>query len=287
MARRTQINILVALVSIAVLAAPAYAIINNKKQGEAKAEATFRSAAPAAAGFIDQFLKLRENSQRQLAAQYLGGPLVDIPNFDELANVFGFTSGSITDPQGNIVITYPVGVSIPGTSVHQLPAARAAAMAGGFVVSNLTTHPSAGGTSIPSIEISSSYTTWNNSIRVLTGAYSIAETPIGDFLSHLDSGGLVFLIDGQGQVISASPDKIPTASVVALSSLHRSLASAITRGAGGFYDTSNGNSNYFVAHDISGTSWKLVMVESRDLLFQGTGTSKGSFIQWLAFAGFV
>jgi diguanylate cyclase (GGDEF)-like protein len=120
--------------------------------------------------------------------------------------------------------------------------------------------------------------------RVYSGAYDVAQTPLGAYLRNAIQvkPNQVYLVDTAGEVIAKNGRRL--SSIRNLERMNAPLARALREGREGSYESADGEQRYS-SRVVPGTPWRVVLSIPAEILYSSTAGSN-RWLPWLAIAGF-
>jgi hypothetical protein len=267
------------LVAAAVLAVliglVATALARNQAGAREDLAARFRTRGAVGAHFVETFAVQLLDRERLVASRQLGGGVTDPSRFRDLADAFGFQAAVLLDADGRALHVAPANPQIVGQVLAGRYDHIRAAVDGTPAVSDVV--PSAA-RSVPVVAFAAPYDTPSGR-RVFSGAYQIADTPLGEFLRAAlpITPHRVLLVDSKGVVVAGDP---PLGNATALIDTEPGLSQALARRRAGEYQDSTSTPYYFSAHQVPQTPWTLIVAAPSSLLFAPvSGTRR--LVPWL------
>src|SRR6202042_1438321 len=126
---------------------------------------------------------------------------------------------------GDVLAVDPPSPKLIGTNLSSHYPHLAAAVAGHSAVSNLALSAAIG---VPVVAFAIPFTSANGALRVYSGAYEVADTPLTDYLANAIpyAGHRGYLVDANGDIVTSSP-ALPETSIHTLKKTDPSLATAM------------------------------------------------------------
>ena len=217
--------------------------------------------------------------ERKQADVWLAGRRPTLEDVTHASVAMGVPASVLVDRSGAVLQVLPAKPALLGTVITGKYPHLAAAVHGRAAISNVVPSAARG---VPVVGFAEPFATpWGR--RVFSGAFSVSETPLGAYMSHVivTPGRHVYLVDASGSLIASSEalnDAHPT-----LGQIDPRLAASVkTRSTGGY--GAPGGARTFVSTPVPGTPWRLVVtVPDAQLYVSVDGASK--WLAWLAVAG--
>jgi diguanylate cyclase (GGDEF)-like protein len=255
-------------------------VLLESTQSSARAGVADRFAARAAlAGkFVTTYVDQQTHREELVASQTLSGqPASTVFKYDSLA--FAFDTSALFDQSGHVLAIAPSAPELIGQPIGLRYAHVRAALAGKSAVSDVVR--SAEGNT-PVVAFAVPFNTPQGR-RVFSGAYAVADTPLGALLNDTTTlnGAHLYLVDSKNTVLAASGRTVK--GVLSLAQRDPALSRAAATHARGSVN-STGTKYYFVKTAIAGTSWSLIIAAPSSALFQ-TVSGSSHWGPWLILAG--
>jgi diguanylate cyclase (GGDEF)-like protein len=250
----------VALVLVALAGGSAVALADSQADGIEELESRFAARGQLSAEFVATFAEQLLDREEDVARTTLSGGEPSAP-FDALVSAFGFHAALLLDGQGRVLAVSPANPELLGKEVASGYPHLSAAVAGRRAISPVVPSAALGD---PVVGFAVPYDTPAGR-RVMSGAFLISDTPLGSYLSAFSSlrGYRAYLLDSSGTVVASSDDRGGrTAEDVVPELLGR-----LGDGASGVV-AAEGGPEFFAAHDVDGTPWRLVTVVPEETLLQ-------------------
>jgi diguanylate cyclase (GGDEF)-like protein len=189
----------------------------------------------------------------------------------------GVQAAVLLDRTGRVLQVLPANPAVVGHVITGKYAHLAAAVAGRTAVSNVVPSAARG---LPVVGFAIPFDT-SSGRRVFSGAFQVAKTPLGAYMSHLvvTPGHRVYLMDARGNLIAAGSR---FGSGESLQQADPSLAAGARAGSAGSYMSSH-VLQWFVTAKIAGTPWRIVISVPAAALF--AGVNAGESLAWIALIG--
>ena len=262
-----------ALVVVASVVAVGIALQASQQKSRRDVANRFAARGGLAAGFVSTYVSQLMDRESAVAVATLSGPSPADPFAADVA-AFAFPAALLIDDQGRVLAVSPSSPKLIGQPIAGRYAHLAAALRGSDAVSNVV--PSAVNAA-PVVAFAVPFATASGR-RVLSGAYTIADTPLSAFLNDTTTlqGAQVYLVDSQGTVITSNGQ--PTTSTELLSAREPALAKATVAGSRGSYHGPDG-SRYFVRAAVAGTVWSLIISAPSSSVF--ASVDSGEWTPWV------
>jgi diguanylate cyclase (GGDEF)-like protein len=271
----------VAAVAVIAVAGIAVALTASQAHGRNDEQATFQIRAEIAARFAATYVADLLQTEDLAATQQLGGSPPSATAFAAANEAFGFQAVVLLDSRGDVLAVDPASPKLLGTNLSSKYPHLAAAVAGHTAVSNLALSAALG---LPVVAFATPFIAQNGSLRVYSGAYEVADTPLTDYLANAIpyAGHQGYLIDANGDIVTSSP-VLSENSIHTLKKADPSLAAAMRTSTQGVI---NGpDQTYFATQPVPGTPWRVaVSVPTASLFSALSGTTL--WVPWLVYALF-
>jgi diguanylate cyclase (GGDEF)-like protein len=273
------VRLLVALISISLIASAALALRGSQRAASAGVTSRFASRAALAAKFVGTYVTQLAAREQLVASTTLAGSSdLGAPFAADIA-AFGFEDGVLLDSTGRALAISPATPALIGQQYAAQFAPLAAALKGQVVVTNVVVN--AVDTS-PLVGFAVPFDTPSGR-RVFSGAYEISDTPLAALLSDTTTleNAQLYLIDDTSTVFATSVAQPPSAET--LSQRDRELGTAVAKAGAGSYKS--GSTPYtFVKTAIPGTPWSYVIAAPTSEVFVSINGS-GHWLPWLILGG--
>jgi diguanylate cyclase (GGDEF)-like protein len=272
------VRLLVALISISLIASAALALRASQKAASTGVESRFESRAALAAKLVGTYVSQLIARQELVARNTLAGPDPSAAFAADIA-AFGFQDGVLLDSAGRALAISPATPALIGQQYGSQYAPLAAALKGQVVVSDVVV---VGANTPPLVGFTVPFDTPSGR-RVFSGAYLIGDTPLAAFLSDTTSlaGARLYLIDSENTVFAS--DGAQSATVQTLKQRDPALGAAATKTTDGNY-TSGSTPYTFVSTTIPGTPWTYVIAAPTSGVFISINGSS-HWLPWLILGG--
>jgi diguanylate cyclase (GGDEF)-like protein len=235
----------------------------------------FEARGAVGARFVETFTDQLLDRESLLAGRRLGADPPDETRFSDIVEAFGFQAAVLLDDAGRALHVAPANPSVIGRPIADQYDHLRAAVGGTPTVSNVV--PSAA-RAVPVVAFAAPFDTAHGR-RVFSGAYEIADTPLGEFLRNAlpVDPHLVYLTDRNGVIVASDP---PIEGTQPLRTVDPNLASGLIRQPAGEYRAPDSKRYYFSAHAVRHTPWTLIIAAPTSVLFAPvTGTNR--LLPWL------
>jgi len=221
-----------------------------------------------------QSIFAREHAQ---ARRWLASPTATMEALRNASSAMGVPAAVLLDSTGRVLQVLPADPAVLGQVITRKYAHLAAAVAGRTAVSNVVPSAARG---FPVVGFAIPFATPSGR-RVFSGAFQVAKTPLGAYMSHLvvTPGHRVFLIDAHGNLIAGSSRFAPDET---LPQADPGLATPALARTAGSYSTSHGL-RWFDTAKIADTPWRIVISVPAAALFADVNT--GESLAWIALIG--
>jgi diguanylate cyclase (GGDEF)-like protein len=249
---------------VLVMATLAGTLIWDQQHSRSQISSNFRQHGTASATFVSDFLTQQAAREEQSARELLAGRHVSAQRFQLAVTAFGSSAAVLVGPSGRLLDVVPSDPRLIDSEVATRYAHLAAAERGHVDVSNVVAS-AARGAAVAAIAVPFA-TRYGR--RVFSVAYGVAGSVLGAFVEHTISSPVhaVFLLDGTGRVLAASPHT----RAARLSEADPQLARAVARESAGTSRV-GGDLDSFTVTPIPGTAWRIVIAEPSSHLYASVG----------------
>jgi hypothetical protein len=257
-----------AAATVVVLGVFAYLLAHAQSESRHDVERRFRDRAQISAALTESLFQVSLSSTVMQASERFGGATVSQARLDQLASQGGSAYLRILDSRGH-VLAATTGAPSPPTAV---PVHVRDALRGKATLSDVLPGPGAG-----VVEWAIPFKTPHGLRVEVTGIReAILQNFLGGFLGRLprSSQYIAAVVDRGGTVIG-SPSKSEKAGRRLTS---RTLVQALRDRTFGGYD-----GRYFASSPIAGSSWRVVLDNSKDRLYSSVNGSRRN-VPWIVFA---
>jgi signal transduction histidine kinase len=227
--------------------------------------------------FVSTYSAQVLDRERTLAQSNLAAPEVTSESFGIMTASFGFQAALLLDDQGRVLQAVPADPSLIGKPIAGGYQHLTAALQGHTAISAVVRSAVE---RAPVVALATPFETPFGR-RVFSGAYKVADTPLGAFL-HDDitvGNAVLYLVDPSGTVVASSQDD--DGAIQLLSATQPDLArAAVIAERGHFQD--RGHDSYFVRRPVAGTSWSLLVAVPSAGLF--SPLDSGRSVPWIILA---
>jgi diguanylate cyclase (GGDEF)-like protein len=274
--RRLRVSAVAALALLLLLAAMASAIVLSQRQSRARILANFKLRGTASATFVSTYLDEQAAREGHAARRFLDGATVSPERFAIVTAAFGSDAAVLLDGRGRALDVMPPKPSLLGRPLARRYAHLAAAERGRVAVSNVV--PSAA-RDLPVMAVAVPFATAEGR-RVFSVAYQATGTALDALVDHTISypEHRVFLVDGAGRLVAASPRM----AVSTLAAADPRLARAAARSQLGAVPGA-ATPRTFTAAPIPGTPWRLLIAVPDSKLYSSV-TGATLLVPWIVFA---
>jgi len=176
-------------------------ILDGQSAATRALDERFLTRATLTAGFTRDYVYDVAARERARAEQLLSGPEVDQATFEQVVRSFGFQAAVLLDEGGEVLHVWPRQPDLIGRDLAKEQPHLNAAIHGSVAISELV--PSSG----PGFSFTAIATPYGGPAgrRVLSGAFSLSETPLAAYFSNLVSlgGGESYLVDNSGNLLTS------------------------------------------------------------------------------------
>jgi diguanylate cyclase (GGDEF)-like protein len=266
----------VGLVLVLVIATLGIGIALSESQTRSHILSMFRLRGTSSATFVSTFLTQQADRQQQTAGRYLSGPTVSPERFGMVVSAFGSSAAVLVDSGGRLLDAVPADRALTGRPIAQHYAHLTAAEQGRVAVSGVV-RSAVRGESVVAVAVPFSTA---GARRVFSTAYPTSGSTLGSFVDHTIAyrPHEVYLVDGAGNIIAASPKT----GVARLQELNPALVKSMGGSSLGAVRGASTPSTFSVT-DVPGTSWRVVIEVPNNLLFASIDGWTQT-LPWLVFA---
>lgn len=274
-ARRVRAVALAATVLLLLAGSLAALIVVSRQQSRSQIRSTFGLRATTSATFLSEFLHEQARRERQVAEEFLSGRRVSQKRFRLVANAFGTRLAVLLDASGRLLSVTPARESLLGKRIAPSHPHLKAAGQGKVAVSDVVAFV---GQPLPVVAIAVPFSTAHGQ-RVFSAAYRVHGSALGSFVKQAALGRRrsVYLVDGTGRVVAASP----TTTAGTLARANPTLARALDRDTRGTVEGA-AMPTTFTSASVPGTSWRLVIAVPDSRLYASI-TGPLHLVPWLVF----
>ena len=277
-AGQAWVRVLVALISIAIVASASLALRASQADDRRGVDARFSSRATLAAKFVGTYVAELTAREQRVASTTLGGQDPSALFAADIA-AFGFQDGVLLDSTGRALAISPATPALIGQQyAAQFPPLEAAERGEVVVTNVVATAPN----TPPLVGFAVPFDTPFGR-RVFSGAYEIGDTPLAALLSDTTTlqGAQLYLVDATSTVFASGAAQPPSAET--LTQRDRELGVAVAKAGSGSYKS--GSVRYtFVNTPVPGTPWSYVIAAPTSGLFASIGGSS-KWLPWLILGG--
>jgi diguanylate cyclase (GGDEF)-like protein len=251
----------------------------SRSQASARRVVSQRLAARAQMGaeFSGLYVQSIFGREQAQARRWLSSPTATMQGLRNASSAMGVPAAVLLDSTGHVLQVLPAKPALLGQVITGKYAHLAAAVAGRTAVSNVVLSAARG---LPVVAFAIPFTTPVGR-RVFSGAFQVAKTPLGEYMSHLlvTPGHRVYLIDARDNLIAASTR---FASGEKLGQADPGLAARAQTRTAGSYSTAHGV-QWFETAKIADTPWRIVISVPAAALF--ANVDAGEWLAWIALIG--
>jgi diguanylate cyclase (GGDEF)-like protein len=275
-AKRWWAMLLATLALLVLLGVLATGIVLTQQQAKSRLKSNFALRVQSSAQFVATYLSQQASREREAATRFLAAPQVSPARFRVVAGSLGSAGAVLLDAKGRVLDAVPshalrIGAPLAARYRHLEEAERGHVGISGVVTSPVT------GASVTAIAVP--YQSPQGT-RVLSADYPASGLALDALVDHTISYSQheVFLLDGSGQMISASPRVLSST----LGAADPWLATAARHSSSGTVPGVSTPST-FTAARVPGTSWRMVISVPDSRLFASiAGWTR--YVPWLIFA---
>lgn len=275
-AKRSWAMLLATLALLVLLGVLATGIVLTQQQAKSRLKSNFALRVQSSAQFVATYLAEQASREREAATRFLAAPQVSPARFRVVAGSLGSAGAILLDARGRVLDAVPshalrIGAPLAARYKHLGEAERGRVGISGIVTSPVT------GASVTAIAVP--YQSPQGT-RVLSADYPASGLALDALVDHTISYSQheVFLLDGSGQMISASPRVLSST----LGAADPWLATAARHSSSGAVSGASTPST-FTAARVPGTSWRMVIAVPDSRLFASiAGWTR--YVPWLIFA---
>lgn len=242
-----------------------------EQQSRHELEMRFLSRTETASRFVRAYVDDLLAREKAVAEDKLAGTEVSPVNFETVVGALGLEAAVITDSRGALLEVYPSRPEMVGENIASRYPHLARALSSGTAMSPIVLSAAK---QTPIIAFATQYRSASG-VRVFSGAYEIARTPLTSFLKNLlpMRTTSVDLVDERGAVIAS--DRWLGADTTSLSTIDPPLAHALSVAETGRFGDS-GQSRHYVSLKVADTPWRLVTAVDEAVLFSPVTTAWAS-----------
>jgi diguanylate cyclase (GGDEF)-like protein len=264
------VALLVSLGGVAAL------ILRSQDESREHLRANLALRAGASAQLVGTYLSQQEERQRRSGALFLSGGRVSPQRFAAVAAAFGANFAVLLDDKGLAVLTAPYNPALVGRDVGYESHAGREALEGHTTVSGVLAVP---GQRSRIVGVLVPFLTPQGE-RVFGAAYPVAGGELQALVDRTSTvpGHEVYLTDGEGNLIAASPHSAKGVLADANPQLSKALQSGPANGS----LSGRSDSRTYVGASIPGTGWHLV-IDVPDAGLYASVSGLTGLVPWLAF----
>jgi diguanylate cyclase (GGDEF)-like protein len=260
---------------LVLLALMAAAIVLSQHQSKEHLLTNLHLRGTSSATFVSTYLDEQANREQQAARRYLSGAEVSPARFELVTGAFGSAAAVLLNRSGRLLDVIPAKPSLLGSPIASRYAHLAAAERGAIAFSNVVPSAARGA---PVIAVAVPFSTPRGR-RVFSAAYPASGSALDALVDHTISyrAHQVFLVDGAGRLIAASPRTRASTLAEVDPQLARAAAhSSLGPLAGVARPTT------FTTASVPGTSWRLLIAVPNSRLYASI-TGATSIVPWVVF----
>jgi diguanylate cyclase (GGDEF)-like protein len=274
--RRPWATALASLGLLLLLGMMATAIVLSQHQSKAHLLSNLRLRGTSSAQFVSTYLDEQARREQQAARRFLSAAHVSPTRFELVTGAFGSGAAVLLDRGGRLLDVVPATSSLLGRPIASRYAHLASAERGAIAFSNVVPSAVRGA---PVMAVAVPFSTPRGR-RVFSAAYPAAGSALDALVDHTISyrAHQVFLVDGAGRLLAASPRTGASTLVqvdprLARAAVHSSLGSV----------AGDGRPTTFTVAPVPGTSWRLLIAVPNSRLYASI-TGATSIVPWVVFA---
>ena len=271
--RRLGAIVVASLAMMVLVGTLAAVTLSSEQQSKAHILDMFGLRGTSSAMFVSEFLGQQAKREQNAARQFLSDRRVSPERFAVVAASFGSEAAVLLDSSGRVLNILPAAPALIGHQIAARYAHLTAAEGGRTAVSNVV--PSAArGTPVAAVAVP--FATPRER-RVFSVAYRVATSALGVFVDHTISypEHNVFLVDGAGRLLAASP----ATGATTLAGADPQLALAARHGSRGSIPGARTPSTFTFAQ-VPGTSWRLYIQVPNSRLYSSI-SGWAQLVPWL------
>jgi diguanylate cyclase (GGDEF)-like protein len=276
---RTRVVItMVVCAWLGVMVAAAEVLAASQANARQQIDQRFETRVASSAVFSSLYVQDIFSRERRQAATWLTGRATPA-SLEHAAGAVGFSASVLLDQHGRVIQAAPSKPGLLGQVITGKYPHLATAVHGSAAVSNVVLS-AARGLAVVAFAVPFQASSGR---RVFSGAFDLANTPLGAYMSHMIStpGRHVYLVDATGNVIANSGPGLKARTTLGL--IDPRLAGILATRSGGSYASAHGG-HFFASVPVSGTTWRLVAdVPANELYISVDGSNRR--LSWLALAG--
>jgi diguanylate cyclase (GGDEF)-like protein len=275
-AKRSWVMLLATLALLVLLGVLATGIELTQQQAKSRLKSNFALRVESSAQFVATYLSEQASREHEAATRFLAASRVSPARFRVVAGSLGSAGAVLLDGGGRLLDAVPSHALPIGSPLAARYRHLGEAEHGHVGISGIVTSPVTGA-AVTAIAVP--YQTPQGR-RVLSADYPASGLALDALVDHTISYSQheVFLLDGAGQVISASPRVLSST----LGAADPWLATAARHSSSGAVSGASTPST-FTAARVPGTSWRMVIAVPDSRLFASiAGWTR--YVPWLIFA---
>lgn len=274
--RRPWATALASLGLLLLLGLMAAAIALSQHQSKEHLLSNLRLRGTSSATFVSTYLDEQATREQQAARRYLSTAEVSPARFELVTGAFGSGAAVLLDRAGRLLDVIPAKPSLLGRPIASRYAHLAAAERGAIAFSNVVPSAARGA---PVMAVAVPFSTPRGR-RVFSAAYPASGSTLDALVDHTISyrAHRVFLVDGTGRLLAASPRTSASTLVQVDPQLARAAAHSSLGSVAGA-----GRPTTFTVALVPGTSWRLLIAVPNSR-FYASITGATSIVPWVVFA---
>jgi diguanylate cyclase (GGDEF)-like protein len=253
-----------ALALLVVLALLGAGIVISQQDSKAQIRTNLGLRGTSSATFVSTFITQQAEREQEAAMAFLSGRRVSAERFEVLVAEFGSRAAVLLDRSGRLLDVVPADKKLLGSPIARRYAHLSAAEHGKVAVSNVVSSAVRGA---PVAAIAVPFETPSGR-RVFSAAYHTSDSTLEALVDHTIAyrEHAVFLVDGSGRLLAASP----ATSAPTLHDIDPALARAVARGPSGGVAGARIPTT-FVSTPVPGTRWHLIIAVPNGRLYSSIG----------------
>lgn len=274
--QRSWATVLASLGLLVLLGALATGIVLTQQQAKDRVKSSFALRGASTAQFVATYLSQQASRAHEAGTRFLSASHVSQDRFRVVASSLGSAGAVLLDQSGRVLDAVPTRALRKGTLLAPRYGYLAAAEHGRLGISGVVTSPVTGA-AVTAVAVPFKTPT---GVRVFAADYAASGLALDALVDHTISYPQheVFLLDGAGQVISASPRVLGSTLGAAdpwLATAARHSSTGVVSGAA--------KAATFTSARVPGTSWRIVIAVPDSRLYSST-SGWTQDVPWLIFA---
>ncbi|HTZ85526.1 MAG TPA: diguanylate cyclase, partial [Solirubrobacteraceae bacterium] len=273
--RRSSPTLLASLALLILLGVLAVGIVLTQQQAKSHVQSSFALRGTASAQAVSTYLNEQASREREAANRYLASPRVSPTSLAIVATTLGSAGALVLDDSGHVLATAPATARLQGQLLAPNLPDLGVAEQGQVGVSGIVTSPVTG---ISATSIAVSFHTPHGT-RVISADYPASGLALDALVDHAISYPQheVYLTDGHGQIIAASPKVFGST----LGAADPWLVTAARQSSNGPVPGAT-TPTTFTAAGVPGTTWRMLIAVPNSRLYASiAGWTR--YIPWVIF----